>query len=190
MIQANFRERENLGKGLIFLCVANYFPGKNQQAALDAFLEANIPSSVLLFIGSTLGIYGESVKQSWIQSKNQYPHLDVRFYENLKREEVIAATKSCDIAILASKAEAQPLTILEAMACGKPFICTNVGAVSELRGGIIVSTPAQMVTAIHEIASDHEDRLRKGIDAQNDFETRFSAEIVSQTWINLIEDIT
>lgn len=188
-IPANFRERERLGEGVIFLCVANYFPGKNQQMALDAFILASIPSSILLFIGSKLGTYGESVRESWNQSKKAYPQLDVRFYEGMERDQVISATKSCDVAILASKTEAQPLTILEAMACGKPFICTNVGCVSELKGGVIIRGIDQLAAAMHDLAANPDRRMQKGTEARNDFHASYSIEAISQVWLRLVEEL-
>jgi glycosyltransferase involved in cell wall biosynthesis len=36
-----------------------------------------------------------------------------------------------DVAVLTSKMEANPVTILEAMACGKPFVAPRIGSISE-----------------------------------------------------------
>lgn len=42
-----------------------------------------------------------------------------------------------DIIVLSSISEGQPLAILEGMACGKPFVSTDVGSCSELLMGIL-----------------------------------------------------
>lgn len=56
---------------------------------------------------------------------------NVIFLGELSIDDLKSVYNMCDIFILPSIAEAAPLTILEAMAFGKPVICTNVGAVSE-----------------------------------------------------------
>lgn len=189
-IAADFRENHHLGSGVFFLCVANYFPGKNQMMALDAFTEANIPGSLLVFIGSSFGEYGQRVRNHWDQKRGQHPSLDVRFFEKLDRQQVVAATKSCDVAILASKTEAQPLTILEAMACGKPFVCTDVGCVSEFKGGIIARNISEMAEAMSRLASDSSLRARLGNEAKRDFDDHYDVDVTHGKWRNLLEEIS
>lgn len=188
-IPANFRESEHLGMGVFFLCVANYLPVKNQEMALNAYLLANIPNSVLVFIGSSLGDYGEAIQATWNRLKKNHPALDVRFLEHLNRERVITAVRSCDIAVLASVTEAQPLTLLEAMACAKPFISTNVGCVSELKGGTIVRDAAEMAAQMRFLAANHADRSKLGEEAKRCFDAHYSAEVTNPAWLNLIEEV-
>jgi glycosyltransferase involved in cell wall biosynthesis len=189
-ITPDFRESHKLGSGVFFLCVANYFSGKNQMMALEAFTLANIPCSVLVFIGSSLGDYGRKVSDSWNGMRDRFPSIDVRFLEKLPREQVISSTMSCDVAVLPSRSEAQPLTILESMACGKPFISTDVGCVSELKGGIIVHDIHGMASAMERLGADPCERTRLGTEGKRDFETHYSAEVTNSSWLSLLDEIS
>lgn len=188
-IASNFRKNYNLSGKLIFLCVANYFPNKNQMMALEAFSRANIPGSVLVFIGSTLGQYGNEVLRVWTEKKKQHPMIDVIFLQNIERDQVVAAIMSSDVALLSSKTEAQPITILEAMACGKPFICTKVGCVSELKGGIIISDVASMAEAMRQLAESPHERQRLGADGKKDFESNYSIAVTTKKWEELLGEL-
>jgi glycosyltransferase involved in cell wall biosynthesis len=189
-ITPDFRKSHQLEGGVFFLCVANYFTGKNQMMALAAFTQANIPGSVLVFIGSSLGEYGAEVFNSWNGMRDRFPSIDVRFLEKLPREEIIAATMSCDVAVLPSRSEAQPLTILESMACGKPFISTDVGCVSELKGGIIVHDTSDMAAAMKHLGADPDERTRLGAEGKRDFETHYNAEVTKSRWLHLLDEVS
>jgi glycosyltransferase involved in cell wall biosynthesis len=66
----------------------------------------------------------------------------------------------CDIALLTSKNEAQPYSILEAMANGLPVVATDVGSVSDvvvhnLNGNVCSSDPTELSYAIRELIDSH-----------------------------------
>jgi glycosyltransferase involved in cell wall biosynthesis len=64
----------------------------------------------------------------------------VFLFEKLNEEELHAAYRAADVFVSATHTEVQPLMLLDAMAVGLPFLCRDVGAVSELEGGICFST--------------------------------------------------
>jgi glycosyltransferase involved in cell wall biosynthesis len=189
LIPCDFRERRVLSSGIFFLCVANYFPGKNQEMAIKAFCKANIAGSTLVLIGSQLGCYGNMIRDLWSIMEPAHPQLKVRFFENLDRQDVISAVLSCDITISASKGETQPLTILESMACGKPFISTDVGCVSEFEGGIVVNNTEQMAGAMRELAGNPAERGELGRRGKECFERNYSAEVTNCAWLDLIHQV-
>ncbi|MEO7098017.1 MAG: glycosyltransferase family 4 protein [Luteolibacter sp.] len=187
---SNFREKMGLGEGILFLCVANYSPRKNQEMALKAFCRANIPGSLLVFIGSSLGDYGRRVQEIWYSQQASHPDLNVYFMEDLTRMEVVSAFRSCDTLVLSATAETQPIVIIEAMACGKPFISTDTGCVSELGGGVVVKTVSEMAKQMRRLAQDPAGRETLGRQARKFFEHHHSPEVINQAWLDLLEDVT
>lgn len=188
-IPADFKKRYKLTSGSFFLCVANYSPRKNQMMALEAFCEANIPNSSLIFIGSSLGDYGTVVRNKWLSIRDLYPHIEVHFFDGLERSEIISAIRSCDIFVLSATAETQPISLLESMACGKPFISTDTGCVSEFEGGIVVASKHEMVSQMQHLASNPEEAARLGSLGKACFENEYSSPACKRAWLELIEKV-
>jgi glycosyltransferase involved in cell wall biosynthesis len=122
---------------LMFLCVSTYAVGKNQAAALRAFRGAGLDQAVLVFIGHEFNDYARSVMELDARMAKAFPSGRVLFLERCSREMTRAAYRACDVFVMSSKAETQPLVLLDAMACGKPFVTTDVGCVAELPGGLV-----------------------------------------------------
>jgi glycosyltransferase involved in cell wall biosynthesis len=80
--------------------------------------------------------------------------------------ELVERYRACDILVQPSLAECFPVTVLEAMACGKPVIATDVGGVAEQVGGAGIVVPprdtAALETAIERLALSPEERARLG----------------------------
>lgn len=188
-IPPDFKERHHMSDGTFFLCVANYSLRKNQLLALEAFCEAGIPGSSLVFVGSSLEGYGMEVRDKWISLKDSHSNIDVHFLEGLDRIEVISAIRSCDIFVLSATAETQPISLLEAMACGKPFISTDTGCVSEFKGGIVVSSMNGMVTEMQRLAASPGERSKIGKEGKECFDAEYSSPACKRAWLELIEKI-
>ena len=65
----------------------------------------------------------------------------VKFYGRLPKERLIKLMQCCDFLILPSLSENLPSVLIEAMACGKPVIASDVGGVKEIvnkENGILV----------------------------------------------------
>lgn len=188
-ISGEFREKHKIGDGILFLCIANYFKGKNQSLALQAFAKAALINSTLVFIGSKLGDYGKYVINMWQDLQSSGACGRVIFLEGLGREETLSALCDCDVKILPSNAETQPIVLLEAMAAATPFISTRTGCVEELKGGVIVRNEREMAGAMRFLAESPQERCRLGNEGRQDYEVHYSLEITSKAWIDILEQI-
>lgn len=185
----DFQEIHGIGSGFIFLCVANYSIRKNQGLALEAYCKANIRGSSLIFIGSSLGAYGTRIKEEWTSIRGQHPDLSVYFFENLDREDVLAAFKSCDVVVLSATAETQPIVLLEAMASGKPFISTDTGCVSEFEGGLIAHDVHTMSMQMRELAFSSEKSAALSAQGLAYFSLHHTPGVVNRAWNDLVIEV-
>ena len=93
---------------------------------------------------------------------------------------------ACDVFVLPSvtRQEAFGVVLLEAMACGKPVIATNVGGVSYVVGesGIIVEprNTEALSSAISKILSDNEFAKKLGGKARARVEDEFNLDLVTE----------
>jgi len=142
---SDFRKEYAIGPGLMFLCVANYTTRKNQALAVRAFRQAQIRGATLVFIGSEFNPYQAFVRNLDLELAQSYPSGHVRFLERINRELTLAAFNACDVFVLTATEETQPFVLLEAMACGKPFISTeSSGCIRELAGGVVVNSEQEI----------------------------------------------
>ena len=90
------------------------------------------------------------------------------------------------IAVLASRREGLPLSLLEASACGRPMVATDVPGCREVvrhgETGLLVplDDPAALAGAIAQLAGDAAMRKRMGLAARRRAESVFSAAAVGE----------
>jgi glycosyltransferase involved in cell wall biosynthesis len=150
--KSGFRKKFGISTPLMFLCVSNYGPLKNQEMVLDAYSKANIPDSTLVFIGTEINDYAKH-----LISISQHHKLNTIFLDHVPRETVVNAYHEADLFLFGSKTECFPLVIVEAIASATPFISTNVGCVNSLSGGLIVSSVDEMTQAMNKLAQKDDD---------------------------------
>ena len=91
--------------------------------------------------------------------------------------------ESLDVFVMPSFSEATPNSVLEAMACGKPIIASDVGGIPDMIGaesGIVVP-PGDMealAEAMLRLARDGDLRSRMGAAAKERYESLFSPKVV------------
>jgi glycosyltransferase involved in cell wall biosynthesis len=120
---------------------------------------------------------------------------DLKIEENViftgERSDIPEILSLTDIFVLPSLREGLGLAILEAMACGKPVIATNVGGVPEIAkdgvSGILVSPkdPEALHSAMNELLGDREKLKKMGNKGKRIFSENFHSEIM----INKIEEL-
>ncbi len=135
--------RDKLGiktDSLIILYTGRFVEEKGLPYLLEAFdrHSKRVDDTYLLLVG---GGFDEHLVSRWLSS---HPSISPRviIFPYLPYSEMPLVYNASDIFVLPSLAEGMSRSIMEAMACGKPVIATNVGGNSELvtpkKTGILV----------------------------------------------------
>jgi len=112
-------------------------------------------------------------------------------------QDVPAFMNTLDIVVMCSLREGCPNVVLEAMACGRPVVATDVGCVRELLdwegepGGIVVPVrdPARLGDALREIAHDAVRRERLGNRGRALAQERYSLDAHVACYVTLYREM-
>jgi glycosyltransferase involved in cell wall biosynthesis len=89
--------------------------------------------------------------------------------------------------------ELMGFTLLEAMACGTPAICSRVAAMPEFvkHGvtGFVYDTPEELASQLRRLATDPALVERLGLAAREEVEREFALEVAGAKLVNLYEDL-
>jgi polysaccharide biosynthesis protein PelF len=135
--------------------------------------------------------------QNYVKERN-IP--DIIFTGKVSDDKYIKLLYSMDIFLLTSISEGQPLSVLEAMAYGKPAIVTDVGSCSELilgradkpgEAGIVVPVMNQkaVADAIIRLASDRDLRIKMGEIARLRVLKDYTIKRMKDSYIRLYEAV-
>lgn len=111
------------------------------------------------------------------------------------RENIQELMACCDLFVLPSLFEGLPISVLEAMAAGKPIVATSIGGTNEAivngESGLLVpaENPKQLAIAIRTILSDNELAVRLGKAAKLRAEKMFSSEAMVRGLTQLYEEL-
>ena len=181
----DFRQRWNINTKHLLLNVAYYSELKNQLATLRDFMRANRPDATLVFIGSEFNDYSAKMKSYFESRHDRFPRAQAVFLEKIPRQTINAAYRASDVFILSSRRETQPLAILDGMACGVPFISTNVGCVSDFPGGWVVSSGRRTTQSIHRLLDAPDLRRQLGEQGRGACMARYDWNQVVNAYENL-----
>jgi glycosyltransferase involved in cell wall biosynthesis len=110
-------------------------------------------------------------------------------------EDISALWARAHIAVLPSRREGLPKSLLEAAACGRPMIATDVPGCREIvvpgETGLLVAydDPPALARAIESLAAAPELRARYGAAARRLAVARFSAEAIGRQTVDLYRDL-
>jgi Glycosyltransferase len=130
--------------------------------------------------------------EAWWQSQ---PDRERILYDNYAFDQMPQAYRQADIVVIPSLwAEGTSLSVLEAMACGKAIICTNVGGLANLvlpdyNGKIVHPTPEALTAAIEEYIHDLPTLLSHGQTARLIAEQAFSKTRWERQWTEVIQAV-
>lgn len=129
-----------------FIYVANYSSNKNQLRAVKTYLSSGCQTTDLVLVGSSSNRYFRKI-QSVLEQSPQKER--VHLLSAVPRQDTIDLIKNAYAFLMTSNSEYYPISIIEAMACGKPFICTDVGVVSQLPGGKVCRSDRELADWMH-----------------------------------------
>ena len=117
------------GDDFVVVSVGRLIPRKNVTTVIRAFAKAGEPRSRLVLVGG-----GE--QQEPLQAEAAKAGLDgrVTFTGLVERDEVYRHIADSDACISASFGEGLPVAVLEAMACGRPVILSDIPPHREIVG--------------------------------------------------------
>ena len=150
-----------------FLYVGNYCDRKNQELALKAYYDADLIDFGLVFIGSQKNDYCNKLINLNNSLKNQYGNHNVEILYGVPREKISEYTKNAYACVISSNYEYYPITIVESLAAGNPFISTDVGIVNLLPGGVIANTQEEISYWIEFFARNEEYKTELGKAGRN-----------------------
>jgi glycosyltransferase involved in cell wall biosynthesis len=151
--------------------------------------------SASLLLASRKDIIFMLVGEGTLKAELKKLCVDLKIEKNViftgERRDIPEILFSIDIFVLPSLREGLGLAILEAMACGKPVIATNVGGISEIVknrvNGILVSPrdPEVLHTAMKELLDDKEMLEKMGHEGKKICSESFN----SKTMLGKIENL-
>lgn len=182
--------RQGVRGGILVATVGRLAPEKGLQYFLQAAqkVSADFPEATFLLIGEgPLRMELEGLARSFGL------HDRVCFLGH--QENMPDVYASIDILVQPSLKEAMPMTVLEALAAGKPVIATAVGAIPQLvlnnRTGLLVRPcdVTGLANSMARLLSDTGLRQQVGRDGQAWVSHHFSAEAMARKYLNVYEQI-
>jgi glycosyltransferase involved in cell wall biosynthesis len=99
------------------------------------------------------------------------------------------------IAVLPSRREGLPKSLLEAAACGRPLIATDVPGCREVviaeKTGLLVPVddPAALAAAMERLARSSQQRIRLGVAARRLVDERFAGDLIGKAIVELYQSL-
>src|SRR5471032_1060739 len=179
----DFRQQHGIpADRLLILHVANLYAVKNHIGLIDA-LDDMPPSWQLVMIGvhGPAGEYVDAVRAK-LASR---PH--ILFIPGLEPDGVAAAMRAADVFVLASHGEGSPITLLEAMSHGKPWLATpQCGAANDHLGGIVCGLD-EFPRYLRRFAAQPALARAVGQIGYRHWQQCYCWPVVLQGWVDLIE---
>lgn len=158
--------------------------------AMPCILE-RVPQAKFIFIGSDCGM-----KDYLLKKIAEFGIKDsVEFICQVPREELIPYYQQSALCVVPSLWENHPYVILEAMACGKPVIASEVGGIPELIqnrvNGILVpaGSVSSLAGSIIEVLNDRKLQERLGINARKYIEDQYAPDGVLQKTLDVYKGL-
>lgn len=179
----DFRQQLGIAEDrFVILHVANLYWVKNHVGLIDAL--AAMPASwQLVLIGTPTGASDcvEAVNAKLASRP------EILYIPGLPPEWVSAAMRAADVVVLASHGEGSPITLLEAMSHGKPWLATpQCGAANDHLGGLICDLP-DFMPRLRQLAAQPALRRALGEISHAHWTQCYAWPVVLRGWMDLID---
>ena len=151
----------NLKAKKYILCIANYIPNKGQLAIVKAFANIKDKDYALVCIGSSKNEYYERVLNEVNLISHKYGK-EIHLLTGINREYFPSIISHASLFVMGSEHEEYPVSLIEAMACGTPFVSTDAGNARILPGGITVTNRSELSDFMDAVVSNGELGQRLG----------------------------
>ncbi len=172
----------------IFIYIGRVTPEKNLNVFADAFIQAvrRGADAEWIIIGDGKSRIGLEVQVSPVQDR-------VHFLGVQPRDLIPAYLAMADVFATPSLSEVNPVSVIEAMACGKPYIGLKSGwwqeFIDENPGGLLTEhTTAALATAIKQLCTDKSARLQMSENARR-ISSWFDIRTVTAQWIDIYRSL-
>ena len=181
-----FRARMNVGAGPLLVGVGALAPEKRWDLLLEsaALLPPPRPPLVLCGVGGL---------QHALQARGRELGVDVRFAGRLTAAELVGAYNAATVVVHSRPDEVFSLTLVEALACGRPVLAVRGGGTPELLGDAGVLAPPDdapaFARAIGELLGDAPRREALGAAARQRATAHLSVERMVRAYVETIEGL-
>jgi glycosyltransferase involved in cell wall biosynthesis len=178
------------GDAPTFVTVGRLQPQKDSKSLIEAFA-----SERLRLLGAHLLLAGDGELRRGLEGQASALGIGERVHFLGVRADIPRVLAAADVFVLASRYEGNPLTVMEAMAAGKPVLATAVGCVPELVSdcaGLLVAPgdgPA-LEAAMVDLASDLTRARARGEAAALVARSRFDASVMASAYEKLYAEVT
>ncbi|MGB7339135.1 MAG: glycosyltransferase [Phototrophicaceae bacterium] len=180
-----FREKYGLGDAQVILFMGRLHQRKGVDVLAQAFQQANLPNTKLLFVGPDEGM------QATIKALDNEHIILTGFLEGDDR---LAAFASADLFVLPAIGEGLSMAALEAMASGIPVLlsegCNLPEAVSAGAGYIIPIDAAEIADSLVNVLADTGKLSQMGRNAQQLIAEQFTWDTIAQQMIKYYKNLS
>ncbi len=190
LFQPLLAKRDKQSKPIVFTAIAHWNKTNPQHKLPELFIDAlakiNLKSSLdihLIMIGG--GNQLEELKNRCLQK-----NLSANFTDYLTKDKIAAILQESDFFVHASSTETFCVVAAEALSCGIPVICSNVGALPELvnasNGVLCDNTVEDWVQGIEKVMITKYDSLKISKALRNKFSYESIGEQINQVYLETI----
>jgi len=179
-----FRRRIGIERGPLLVAVAALHPEKRLDWLLDAVARLSPGAPPLV-------ICGGGGERDALAARAQRLGLDLRLPGHLPPDEIIGAYNAATVVVHARPDEGFPLSITEALACGRPVLAVEGGGTPEVLGdaGVVAprDDPWEFARLLGELLEDPSRREALGAAARRRAAERFTVERMQQRYAEAVE---